>query len=157
MADLDSVDWQLLALLQNDASVTNAWLASQVGLAPSSCLERVRRLRRLGVITGIRAVVEPAALGRPLQAMLAVQLRPHSRELVDRFTRAALALPETLALYNVSGPEDYFLHVAVADSRHLQRIIVDHLATRPEVGHCQTHLVFDRPITAPVRPVVERT
>jgi DNA-binding Lrp family transcriptional regulator len=153
MIDLDSVDWQLLALLQNDASVTNAWLASQVGLAPSSCLERVRRLRRLGVITGIRAVVEPAALGRPLQAMLAVQLRPHSRELVDRFTRAALALPETLALYNVSGPEDYFLHVAVADSRHLQQIIVDHLATRPEVGHCQTHLVFDRPVTAPVRPV----
>ncbi len=153
MVDLDSVDWQLLALLQNDASVTNAWLASQVGLAPSSCLERVRRLRRLGVITGIRAVVEPAALGRPLQAMLAVQLRPHSRELVDRFTRAALALPETLALYNVSGPEDYFLHVAVADSRHLQQIIVDHLATRPEVGHCQTHLVFDRPVTAPVRPV----
>jgi DNA-binding Lrp family transcriptional regulator len=156
MAVLDSVDWQLLALLQNDASRTNAWLASQVGLAPSSCPERVRRLRRLGVITGIRAIVEPAALGRPLQAMLAVQLRPHSRELVDRFTRAALALPETLALYNVSGPEDYFLHVAVTDSRHLQQIIVDDLATRPEVGHCQTHLVFDRPITAPVRPVKER-
>ncbi len=153
MADFDPIDWALLALLQNDASVTNASLAAQVGLAPSSCLERVRRLRRLGVITRIHAVVDPAALGRPLQAILAVQIRPHSRELVDQFTRAALALPETLALYNVSGPEDYFLHVAVADSRHLQRIIVDQLATRPEVGHCQTHLVFDRPITAPVRPV----
>lgn len=92
--------------------MTNAALANQVGTAPSSCLERVRRLRRLGVISGIRAVVEPAALGRPLHAILAVQIRPHSRHLVDRFTRAALALPETLALSNVSGPEDYFLHVA---------------------------------------------
>lgn len=62
-------------------------------------------------------------------------------------------MPEVLALYNVSGPEDFFIQVAVTDSAHLQRLIVDHLATRPEVGHAQTHLIFDRPLTAPVRPL----
>ncbi len=150
---LDSVDWRLLAALQADASVTNKELAARVGLAPSSCLERVRRLRAHGVVTGVKAVVDPAAVGRGLQAIVAVQLRPHRRERAEAFTAAALALPETVALFNVSGPEDFFLHVAVQDSTHLQRLIIDHLATRPEVGHCQTHLIFGRPLSAPVRPM----
>jgi DNA-binding Lrp family transcriptional regulator len=149
---LDPVDWRILEVLQDDASITNKELAQRVGLPTSSCHERVRRLRSSGIIAGVRAVVDPAALGRGLHAFIAIRLRPHSRELVEVFTAAMLGRPETLALYNVSGPEDYFLHVAVADSTELQHLIVDHLATRPEVGHCQTHLIFDRPMTAPVRP-----
>lgn len=150
--DLDPVDWRILRQLQDDASITNKELAARVGLPTSSCHERVRRLRALGVIAAVRAVVDPAAIGRALQAFVAVQLRPHRREFVEAFTAAVLALPETLALYTVSGPDDFFLHVAVADSAHLHRLIVDHLTTRPEVGHAQTHLIFDRPMTAPVRP-----
>lgn len=150
---LDSTDWALLGILQDNASVTNKELAARVGLATSSCHERVRRLHALGVITAVRAVVDPAALGRGLHAFVAIQLRPHRRDLVESFTAAVLAMPEVLALYNVSGPEDFFIQVAVADSAHLQRLIVDHLATRPEVGHAQTHLIFDRPRTAPVRPL----
>jgi DNA-binding Lrp family transcriptional regulator len=149
---LDPVDWRILRQLQDDATVTNKELAARVGLPTSSCHERVRRLRALGVITAVRAVVDPAAVGRGLHAFIAVQLRPHRREFVEAFTAAALALPETLALYTVSGPEDYFLHVAVTDSGHLHRLIVDHLTTRPEVGHAQTHLIFDRPRVSPVRP-----
>lgn len=151
-ASLDSIDWALLGILQDDASVTNKELAARVGLATSSCHERVRRLHALGVITAVRAVVDPAALGRGLHAFVAIQLRPHRRDLVESFTAAVLAMPEVMALYNVSGPEDFFVQVAVADSAHLQRLIVDHLATRAEVGHAQTHLIFDRPLTAPVRP-----
>ncbi|MEJ3655195.1 Lrp/AsnC family transcriptional regulator [Actinomycetes bacterium KLBMP 9759] len=149
---LDPVDWRILDQLQDDASITNKELAARVGLATSSCHERVRRLRSLGVIAGVRAVVEPARLGRGLHAFIAVQLRPHRRELVESFIAAALALPETLALYNVSGPEDYFVHVAVRDSGELQRLIVDHLVSRHEVGHAQTYLIFDRPHLSPIRP-----
>ena len=149
--NLDPVDWRILDVLQDDASISNKELAARVGLPTSSCHERVRRLRTSGVIAGIRAVVDPAVLGRGLQAFIAVQLRPHSRERVYAFTRAALALPETIALYNITGPEDFFLHVAVGDSRDLQSVIVDHLATRPEVVHAQTHLVFGSPHLAPVR------
>ncbi|WP_166347202.1 Lrp/AsnC family transcriptional regulator [Phytoactinopolyspora limicola] len=149
---LDPVDWRILTILQDDASITNKALADEVGLSTSSCHERVRRLRSAGVITGIKAVVDPAAIGRGLHAFIAIRLRPHRRDLVDAFTAAVLTLPETLALYNVSGPEDFFLHVAVADSADLQRIIMEQLATRPEVGHAQTHLIFDRPLAAPVRP-----
>ena len=149
---LDSADWRILQQLQDDASITNKELAARVGLPTSSCHERVRRLRTLGVITAVRAVVDPAAVGRGLQAFIGIQLRPHRRELVEAFTAAVRALPETLALYCVSGPEDYYLHVAVSDSAHLHRLIVDHLLARPEVGHAQTRLIFDRPVVTPVRP-----
>ena len=64
----------------------------------------------------------------------------------------ALALPETLALFNVSGPEDFFLHVAVRDSAHLQRVLIDHLAAHPEVWHAQTHLIYGKAVTSPIRP-----
>jgi DNA-binding Lrp family transcriptional regulator len=148
---LDPVDWQILAILQDDASITNKALADRVGLPTSSCHERVRRLRSSGVIAGIRAVVDPTAVGRGLQAFIAVRLRPHRRDMIESFTAAVLAMPETLALYNVSGPEDFFLHVAVIDSTDLQRVIIDDLASRPEVGHCQTHLIFDRPLTTAMR------
>lgn len=75
--------------------------------------------------------------------------------MIESFTAAVLTYPETLALYNVSGPEDFFLHVAVIDSTDLQRLIIDDLATRPEVGHCQTHLIFGRPVTSAMRPYPE--
>jgi DNA-binding Lrp family transcriptional regulator len=149
---LDPADWRILQQLQDDASVTNKELAARVGLPTSSCHERVRRLRALGVITAVRAVVDPAAVGRGLHAFIAIQLRPHRKELVESLTAGVLALPETLAFYTVSGPDDFYLHVAVADSAHLHRLIVNHLTTRPEIGHAQTHLIFDRPLVSPVRP-----
>ncbi|NEE04428.1 Lrp/AsnC family transcriptional regulator [Phytoactinopolyspora halotolerans] len=149
---LDPVDWQILSILQDDASITNKALADRVGLPTSSCHERVRRLRTAGVIDGIRASVNPAAVGRGLQAFIAVRLRPHRRDMIESFTAAVLELPETLALYNVSGPEDFFLHVAVVDSTDLQRLIIDDLASRPEIAHCQTHLIFDRPLVTSMRP-----
>lgn len=146
---IDPVDWRILALLQEDASITNKDLAARVGLPTSSCHERVRRLRSAGVIAAVRAVVDPAAVGRALQAFIAVQLRPHRRDLVEAFTSAILALPETLALYNVSGPDDYFVHVAVTDSTHLQAILVDHLATRSQP---RTNPPYLRPATTGTPP-----
>ena len=66
---LDRIDFEILAQLQNDARLSNKELAARVHLAPSSCLERVRRLRRLGAITGFHATVDPEVLGIALQAM----------------------------------------------------------------------------------------
>lgn len=149
--ELDSVDWAILEILQNDASISNKDLAHRVHLAPSSCLERVRRLRQRGVIKRIHAEVDPRALGRPEQALLAVQVRPHSRETAQDFVSRALELPETIALYNVSGTEDYLVHVAIPDSTALQALILDRLLTMPQVAHCRTQLIFGVPLTAPIR------
>jgi DNA-binding Lrp family transcriptional regulator len=77
---LDDVDRRLLELLAADARISNARLAAAVGVAPSTALARVRALRSRGVIRGFHAEVDLAALGRPLQALVAIRLSVHSRE-----------------------------------------------------------------------------
>lgn len=140
---LDRIDAALVRELANDARISNKELAARVGIAPSTCLERVRALRTRGVITGYHAEVDPAALGRHVQAMIAVRIRRHSRELVDGFRDHALTLPETISIANVSGANDFLLHVAVESTDALRALLLDRIASRPEVMHTETHLVFD--------------
>ena len=140
---LDRTDEALVRELANDARISNKELAARVGIAPSTCLERVRALRTRRVITGFHAEVDPAALGRSVQAMIAVRIRRHSRELVDGFREHALELPEAISVANVSGADDFLLHVAVESTDALRTLLLDRIASRPEVVHTETHLVFD--------------
>ncbi|MGB6021693.1 MAG: Lrp/AsnC family transcriptional regulator [Ornithinimicrobium sp.] len=149
--ELDSADWAIIELLQVDATVANKEIAAQVGLAPSTCLERIKRMRRNGTIIATRAHVRPSLLGKGEQAFLGIQIRPHARDTANDFVHKALALPETLALYNVSGNEDYLVHVAVANSTELQTLIIDKLLALPQVAHCRTQLIFGEPWVAPLR------
>ncbi|WP_345471257.1 Lrp/AsnC family transcriptional regulator [Glutamicibacter ectropisis] len=149
--ELDSVDWAILELLQVDATIPNKDIAAKVGIAASTCLERIKRMRRNGTITATRAHVLPSLLGRGEQAFLGIQVRPHARETANDFVQKALALPETLALYNVSGNDDYLVHVAVANSTELQSLIIDKLLALPQVVHCRTQLIFVEPWVAPLR------
>jgi DNA-binding Lrp family transcriptional regulator len=140
---LDRIDSALVRELANDARLSNKELAARVGVAASTCLERVRALRARGVITGYHADVDPAAVGKPVQAMIAVRVRRHSRELVDGFRDHAIALPETISITNVSGADDFLIHVAVESTDALRALLLDRIASRPEVVHTETHLVFD--------------
>jgi DNA-binding Lrp family transcriptional regulator len=130
---LDPVDLHLLRLLQNDARATYRDLAAQVGVAPSTCLDRVTRLRRSGVILGHRLELDPAKLGRGLEALLSVQVRPHRRELVGPFV-------------------DYLVHVAVADMADLQRLVLDEFTSRREVARVETRLIFQQWECGPLLP-----
>ncbi|MFF5211713.1 Lrp/AsnC family transcriptional regulator [Streptosporangium sp. NPDC000396] len=141
-AEFDSIDRAILTELQKDARLPNKELAERVGVAPSTALERVRSLRRRGVITAFRAETDPAALGRPLQALLALRVRPHTGQLVDPLRAFVLALPETIALFHVAGPQDFLVHVAVPDADHLHRLVLERILTRPEIVHLETTLIF---------------
>jgi DNA-binding Lrp family transcriptional regulator len=142
-AGLDRIDAEIVVALQRHARLSNKDLAERVGLAPSTCLERVRSLVRRGVFTGFRAEVDPAALGRGVQAVVAVRLRTHSRAEVDAFRDYALSLPETIAVTHVGGADDFLVHVGVADTHHLRDFALDSLTSRPEVAHLETRLVFE--------------
>jgi DNA-binding Lrp family transcriptional regulator len=139
---LDRTDRALVRALQKNARVSNKALAEEVGLAPSTCLERVRSLRARGVIRGFHAEVDAGALGRDVQALIAARIRPHSRPVVDAFWKHVLALPETLAIFHVSGADDFLVHVAVRDTAALRDFVLDRLTIRPEVSHLETHLIF---------------
>ena len=139
---LDRIDFAILAVLQKNGRLPNNRLAEMVGVAPSTCLERVRRLGRTGVIRGYHCDVEPTALGVGLEAMIAVRLRRHSRDLVDSFREYVAELEEVRSVFHVAGGDDFLVHVAVRDSDHLRDLALDSFTTRPEVDHIQTRLIF---------------
>ena len=143
MAGLNRIDFAILAALQNNARLSNKELAAHVGLAPSSCLERVRRLRAQGVLTGFRALVEPRALGIAIQALVFVRLARHARKQVKAFRQHALSLTETVSLYHVAGQHDFIVHVGVRDANHLRDLAMDAFTSRPEVARIETHLIFE--------------
>lgn len=141
--ELDKIDCALIEHLQNNARLSNKELASAVGLAPSSCLTRVQHLRSEGVLKGAHTEVDPDALGVGLQALIAVQLRQHSRAQVKAFWKHILGLPEVLMIFHVAGTHDFQVHVAVRDAHHLRDLALDAFTTRPEVAHIQTSLIFE--------------
>ena len=140
---LDRIDFEIIEALQKNARLSNKELAARVKLAPSSCLERVRRLRENGVLLGAHAVVEPKALGIGLQALIFVRMGRHSRPQVASFRRHCLELQETVGVFHVTGEHDFLVHVAVRDSDHLRNLALDHFTTRPEVAQIETHLIFE--------------
>jgi len=139
---LDRTDFAILDALQNDARVSNKELAARVGLAPSSCLVRVRKLVRGKALRGFHAEVDPEILGVGLQAIIAVRLARHSRVTFRSFYAHVRVLPEVVQVFQVSGATDLLIHVAVRDVAHLHDLKLDRLATRSEVAHCETSLVF---------------
>ena len=150
---LNRIDFAILAALQNDARLSNKELAARVGLAPSSCLERVRRLRGERVLTGFRAQVDPRALGIAMQALVFVRLARHARKQVVSFRQHALSLPETIGLYHVAGQHDFIVHVGVRDANHLRDVAMDAFTSRREVARIETHLIFEH-APRPALPVL---
>lgn len=141
---LDRIDFEIVEALQNDARLSNKELAARIDLAPSSCLERVRRLRDSGVLRGAHEEIEPAAVGVGLQAMIAVRLIRHSREMVEAFQAHAMTRPEVVSIYHVAGEDDFLVHVAARDAEHLRDMAMDEFTTRPEVARVRTALIYGR-------------
>jgi DNA-binding Lrp family transcriptional regulator len=149
MPQFDEVDRALLTLLQKDARRTNKELSEAVGVAQSTCLERIRNLRARGVITGYRAEVDPAAVGRSIRALISVRLRPKTTASVRAFQYDILAQPETLSVFTVSGADDFVVEVAVPDVMHLRDFILDRITSRKDVVDARTSIVYEQ-VRAPV-------
>jgi DNA-binding Lrp family transcriptional regulator len=118
------------------------FLEADGGLTPSTCLERVRALRARGGVRGFHAEIDHAALGRSLEAMVAIRVRPHSLENVDRFWKHTLDLPEVIEVFHVTGADDFLVHVGVADMDGLRDFVLDRMTLRPEVAHVESHLIY---------------
>jgi DNA-binding Lrp family transcriptional regulator len=139
--ELDSVDRALLTELQKDARQTNKALAEKVGVAPSTCLERVRELQARGVITGFAAKVDPAAVGRPMEAIMSIQQAGAQRQATESLMEHASSLAETVRVMALTGTTDFIIHVAVRDMDHLRDLIWG-LIERREVARVQSSLVL---------------
>jgi DNA-binding Lrp family transcriptional regulator len=140
---LDAIDLSILAALTADGRVTNAALAARAGIAESTCIHRVRALRDAGVISGIHAQLDLAALGFPLQAVIKVRLGSHNRDHVRSFHAVLTEIPGVLTAFHVAGDDDYLLHAAVESPQALRDLILEHITSHPAVRHTETHLVFE--------------
>jgi DNA-binding Lrp family transcriptional regulator len=143
LRSLDNIDLELLALLEVDGRMPNNALAERVGVAPSTCLTRIRRLREIGAIRGFHADVNPAWIGRPIQAMIAVRIRSDARDAIGKFAESLAGIPAVRDVYFVSGSYDFLLHVATADVEDLRSIITERLSGTHLVSGTETHLIFE--------------
>ena len=155
MAYLDALDTAILRELQADARRTNRDLAAAVGVAPTTALDRTRSLRERGVIRGAVLDVDLAGIGRPVQALIAVRIRPPSRANIEGFRDWARGLPETLGVFVTSGGEDFLVRVAVPDDAHLYAFVIDRLTERPEVADVRTSVVYEHLRNPAIAPVTD--
>ncbi len=143
MKKLDDIDLRILTILYNDADITNKELATQIGIAPSTCLERVKRLKNSGVIKGAYIDVNLKNIGGNIEAIAAIRLQPYSEEIVNQLREDLLMLPEILSLYHMGGSYDYFIHMSVKDSEHLRQFVFKNITSRDAVTTVETSLIFE--------------
>jgi Lrp/AsnC family transcriptional regulator, leucine-responsive regulatory protein len=140
--DLDPIDRRIVAELQANGRLTNVELADKIGLSPSPCLRRVKRLERDGYIEGYRAALRRDRIGLGFSVFLGVKIDGHANERALQFEKAIVAMPEIVACHLVSGEADYFLEVVVPDLADYQRFLVDKLLNLPIVREVRSNIAI---------------
>ncbi len=138
---LDSYDIKILATLQRDGRITKLKLAEAIGLSPSPCWERMRRLQEAGYIHGFHADVDVARVIHVTTVFVEVTLNRHEAEDFELFERAVQGVPEIVECQAIGGGADYILKVVTLDIEHYQRMIDDLLTARVGIGRYFTYIV----------------
>lgn len=139
---MDRIDRKLLNLLQRDASRTNVDMADEVGLSPSSCLRRVRRLHKTGIIDRIVAILNPAKTGRLLKALVTVELKLHGEQHMRRFLDLAIAEEAVSQAYAVTGETDVVLLLCLRDMEEFDALCDRLFRDRTNVARFFTMMVI---------------
>ncbi|SRR5260370_41561714 len=140
---LDEFDDKIVAALQEDGRLSNVDLAERIGLSPSPCLRRVKRLEREGYIDGYRASLERTQIGLGFPVFVGVRLEAHANDRAGRFEEAIVAMREVIACHMVSGTVDYLLEVVVPDLAHYQKFLIDKLLALPIVREVQSSIAIN--------------
>ncbi|HXC30134.1 MAG TPA: Lrp/AsnC family transcriptional regulator [Stellaceae bacterium] len=147
ISDLDAIDRNIVAALQENGRLTNVELADRIGLSPSPCLRRVKRLESEGYIQAYRAVLDRKRIGLGLTVFVGVKIEAHANDRAEAFQQAVAAMPETVSCHLVAGDIDYLLEVVVPDLDHYQRYLVDKLLNLPIVREVRSNIVL-QPVKA---------
>ena len=129
--ELDKTDEQIIRLLQKNARLSNKQIAAEVGIAESTCSERMRKLHRKKIFFGFHAFVDSSKLGTNIEAMVAIKLTKNTKDEV-----------EVVNIYHLAGQIDFLLYIAVRDKDHLRDFVMDHI-TKEYVKSLETSLIYD--------------
>jgi Lrp/AsnC family leucine-responsive transcriptional regulator len=139
---LDAIDRRIIAALQADGRLSNVDLAERVGLSPSPCLRRVKRLEREGYIEAYRAMLQRGRIGLGFTVFVDVKIEGHADERADAFQEAMITEPEVVACHMVSGEADYLLEVVVPDLEHYQRFLLGKLLSQSIVKEVRSNIAI---------------
>jgi len=143
---LDRYDRQILTALQADARLSNQELADRIGLSPSPCLRRVKRLEEVGLIEGYRAMLNARSLGLKLTAFIHISMDRHTPDRFELFESHVLKLPEVLECHLITGQDaDYMLKVIVEDMDEFQRLLLEEITRIKGVTGVNSSFVLKSP------------
>jgi Lrp/AsnC family leucine-responsive transcriptional regulator len=151
---MDAIDRKILRALARNARLTNAELAEEVGLSPSPCWTRVRRLEASGVIQGYSAILDQASLGLPDTVFIEVMMDRHDEQSLRNFEEMVLRIPEVLECHLVTGEYDYVIKAAVGGTAGYEKLLRDRLYRLPGVRHTRTSFAL-RCLKRELSPVPE--
>ncbi|GAU83117.1 Lrp/AsnC family transcriptional regulator [Bosea sp. BIWAKO-01] len=143
MIELDRIDRRILAALQDNGRISTLELAEKVGLSPTPCSRRIKRLEDAGVIEGYSAQISPTALGFGICVMVSVKLAKQSPDAASQFMTAIQGQPEITECLLVTGNVDYLLRVWVRDIEALRTFISAALQAIPCVAETSTMVILD--------------
>jgi Lrp/AsnC family leucine-responsive transcriptional regulator len=145
---LDRIDYRILHFIQDDARMSNAELAEAVGLSPSPCLRRVKRLERAGIIKRYVGMVDASAVGLPISAFVSISLHSQDRDGLEAFQSRVKTYPEVMECYLMTGTSDFLMRVVVPNLQSYERF-ADKLTRIPGISNIQTSFAL--------KPVVYKT
>jgi Lrp/AsnC family leucine-responsive transcriptional regulator len=154
MLEFDRIDRKILEQLQNNARITNLELADKVGLSPTPCLRRVKRLEESGVIDRHVTLLNADALGLGLTAYVGISMDRHTPDRFEAFELAIEVLPEVLECSIVTGQDaDFLLKVVVRDMQHYEQFLLGRLAKLTGVTGVHTSFVLRKLVSKTQLPI----
>jgi Lrp/AsnC family transcriptional regulator, leucine-responsive regulatory protein len=141
---LDKFDLAILAMLQRDSRASLQEISARVGLTSTPCWARIKRMEAEGVIQGYTVRIDPAAVGFSETVIVQVTLESHTDETLFEFGKALEEIPEVLEAYLVSGDYDYYIRIAVRDTRDYERLLRERLYRIPGIRHSKSSFVLRR-------------
>ena len=138
MIKLDKINKKILEMLQNDSSITNADLAKNIGLAPASTLERVKKLETAGIIRKYVGLVDQEKVGKGITVFVEVSLANHTADAINNFTKAIISIPEVLECHHLAGDKDFLLKVVTDNIKQYRDFALGELANLEGIGKVHT-------------------
>lgn len=152
---LDQIDHNILRYLQQDARITNADLAEKVGLSPTPCLRRLRRLEAEGIIKGYHAELNREALGVNVTVIILVKLEREDDHTLREFEAAIKKRPEVMECYLVTGKFDYFIRVVIPSLSAYEVFLSETILRMPKVATVESSFTLrevERKVVMPLPP-----
>jgi Lrp/AsnC family transcriptional regulator, leucine-responsive regulatory protein len=135
---MDEIDHRILRELHLNAKISNTELAERVGLSPSPCWNRVRRLEADGVIEKYVTIINQRAIGVPDSVILEIRMTAQDTETLKRFEETLRSLPEVVEAFLVTGEYDYYIRVAISGTEAYERFLIDKVYKLPGIGHTRS-------------------